>query len=212
MLVMICVVLIAAFWADDFYRVWLGERYIRETPYSSLALLLQLLLLSVVTNYTANTASQLLIGAGHIRPLALLLLVGSFLNLGLSVLLIGPFGLIGVAMATVVASLLIDLIAIPLLLQLKLRLSVVEFSRNACSRPIVVGCLLALALTGISRVGQATGWIELIVQGMCAALAAALLVIGFGLRGAERARFITTPLSRLTRRSRVWPHVGGGSS
>jgi hypothetical protein len=60
--------------------------------------------------------------------------------------------------------------------------------------------------------GQATGWTELIVQGMCAALAAAVLVIGVGIRGAERERFITKPLSRLIRRMGVSPHAGGGPS
>jgi O-antigen/teichoic acid export membrane protein len=212
MLVMVCVVLIAAFWADDFYRLWLGERYIRESPYPSLALLLQILLLSVVTNYTSNVAAQLLMGAGHIRPFSLLLLIGSVLNLGLSVLLIGRYGLIGIAIATVIASLVIDLIGIPLLLQRKLGLSVTEFARSACSRPLAVGCLLAVVLTGISHVGRATSWAELIAQGTCAALAASLLVIGIGIRKTERERFITKPLSRLTRRMRVSPHAGGGSS
>jgi O-antigen/teichoic acid export membrane protein len=211
MLVMVCVVLIAAVWADDFYRLWLGERYVREAPYASLALLLQFLLLSVVTNFTSNVASQLLMGAGHIRAFSLLLLIGSALNLSLSVLLIGPYGLIGVALATVVASVVVDLIAIPLLLQFKLGLSVADFARNACSRPLAVGCLLAVVLTGISRVGHATSWIELIVQGACGAVAGALLVIGIGIRGTERERFITKPLSRLIRRTRVSPHAGGGT-
>lgn len=212
MLVMVCVVLIAAVWADDFYRLWLGERYLRESPYPSLALLLQLLLLSVVTNYTSNVAAQLLTGAGHIRAFSLLLLIGSALNLGLSALLIGPYGLIGVAIATVIASIAIDLIAIPLLLQFKLGLSVADFARNACGRPLAVGCLLAVVLIGISRVGHATGWIELIVQGACGASAGALLAIGIGLRGTERERFISKPLSRLIRRTRVSPHAGGGTS
>ena len=211
MLVMICVVLIAAVWADDFYRLWLGERYLRENPYPSLALLLQLLLLSVVTNYTSNVAAQLLMGAGHIRPFSLLLLIGSALNLSLSVLLVGPYGLVGIAIATVIASVVIDLIAIPVLLQLKLGLSVAQFARSACARPLAVGCLLAVVLAGLSQVGRATSWAELIVQGACAALAASLLVIGIGIRKTERERFIIKPLSRLTRRTGVSPHPGGGS-
>jgi O-antigen/teichoic acid export membrane protein len=212
MLVMVCIVLIAAVWADDFYRLWLGERYIRESPYPSLALLLQVLLLSVVTNYTSNVASQLLMGAGHIRPFSLLLLAGSALNLSLSVLLIGPYGLIGIALATVLASLVIDLIAIPVLLQLKLGLSVADFARNACARPLAVGCLLAVVLAGISHAGRATSWAELIAQGACAAVAASLLVIGIGIRKTERERFIIKPLGRLIRRTRMSPHAGGGSS
>lgn len=211
MLVMICVVLIAAVWAEDFYRLWLGERFIRESPYPSLALLLQLLLLSVVTNYTSNVAAQLLMGAGHVRPFSLLLLIGSALNLGLCLLLVGPYGLVGIAIATVVASVVIDLIAVPVLLQMKLGLSVADFARSACGRPLAVGCLLAIVLTGISSLGRATGWTELIVQGACAVLAAALLVIGIGIRGTERERFITKPLSRLLRRTPVSPHAGGPS-
>jgi O-antigen/teichoic acid export membrane protein len=213
MLVMVGVVLIAAVWADDFYRLWLGERYVRETPYPALGLLLQVLLLGVVTNYTSNVAAQLLMGAGHIRPFSLLLLIGSALNLGLSLLLVGPYGLIGIAIATVIASVVIDLVAIPVLLQVKLGLSVADFARSACARPLAVACLLALVLAGIAGVSRpATTWIELVVQGMCAALAALLLVTGIGIRAEERERFIIKPLSRLARRLRVSPHPGGGSS
>jgi hypothetical protein len=91
-------------------------------------------------------------------------------------------------------------------------LSVAEFVRSACGRPLVVGCLLALVLTGISRVTEATGWAELIAQGMCAALAGALLVIALGIRGTERERFVTKPLGRLIRRTRVSLHTGRGPS
>lgn len=140
-------------------------------------------------------------------------MIGSALNLGLSLLLIGPYGLIGIAIATVIASVVIDLVAIPVLLQVKLGLSVADFARSACARPLAVGCLLAVALAGIAGVSRpATTWIELVVQGMCAALAALLLAMGIGIRAEERERFINKPLSRLARRLRVSPHPGRGSS
>lgn len=197
MLAMICVVLIAAFWAPDFYRLWIGDKYLDGSEYPSVALLLRLLLISIVSNYVSNIAAQILMGAGHVRPFALLLICGSILNIGLVLVLIRPYGLLGVATATVIASIVVDLIAIPIMLQRMLGLRVMDFVRKACARPTVVGMLFAIVLAGIARMAQPVDWLDLILQGLLAGVSAVALVLAVGINSEERRRLILQPLNDL---------------
>jgi O-antigen/teichoic acid export membrane protein len=80
MLVIIPVTVLAYFWAEDFYRLWVGEAYLSGSAYPSVALVFQVLVLSIATNYS-NVAGHILMGAGHVRSLAIAAIRGSLINL-----------------------------------------------------------------------------------------------------------------------------------
>lgn len=202
MLVMIPAVLIATFWAEDFYRLWIGEQYLSEAPFYSVAFLFQILLISTATTYFSSIAGQILMGAGHVRMVATALICGSILNLVISLILIGPYGLAGVAVATVVASVVIDLIAMPLLLQRVLGLSAMSFLRWACVRPLAAGALQATLMVCIQLTGQPDDWSQLIVQGIAAGTATTAVVVGVGVTSLERQRYVVQPIRRLFRREK----------
>lgn len=85
MLVMIPVVLTASFWANDFYSLWIGEKYLSGTPFQSVALIFQILLISTVTTcYSSSVAQQIITGSGRVRTSAILLIIGSIIILLLS--------------------------------------------------------------------------------------------------------------------------------
>jgi O-antigen/teichoic acid export membrane protein len=197
MLTMVSIVLIAAFWADDFYRLWIGGRYLSGTPFHSVAVLFQILLISVITNYSSSIAAQILISGGRVRAVAIALLCASILNLATSLALIGRYGLVGVAAATVVASVVVDLIAMPLLLQRFLGLSVAPFLRRSCVRPILVAALQSVLFAFIRAIGPADNWRQLISQGLLAAFGAVMVVFWVGITATERRRFVAAPLGRI---------------
>jgi O-antigen/teichoic acid export membrane protein len=197
MLVMTCVVVIAAFWADDFYRLWIGEEYLRGSEYPSLALLLRLLLICVAANYVSSIAGQILVGSGHVRQLALLLIGGSVVNLGLGLVLIGPYGLVGAAAGPVIGTLAVDLIAVPLLLQRLVGLPVIDFLRSACVRPAVVGLLLSVCAAVITAALDPAGWLDLALHGLSAGAIAAVLVLSVGITGEERRRLVIRPVAHV---------------
>jgi O-antigen/teichoic acid export membrane protein len=199
LLVMISIVPIAALWAHDFYRLWIGDKFLSGSPFPSVALLFLILLLSVVTDYSSTIGRQILTGAGRVRVVAIAVICGSILNLSLTLLLIPRFGLAGVAMATVIASAIIDLVAMPLVLQRVLGLSALRFLRRACARPLMVAVLQVVLLLGIRTIGQPTSWIKLVTQGFMATAASTLVVLAVGLTGSERRRFLFQPLGRLVR-------------
>jgi O-antigen/teichoic acid export membrane protein len=196
MLVMIPLVLAAGLWAPDFYRLWIGDRYLGHGQFQSVAVLFQILLISSATGYAFSIAQQILIGAGRVRTVAVTLLSASALNLALSLILIRFYGLAGVALATVTASVAIDLLAIPLLLQHAIGLSFMKSIRNACGRPLAA-CLLQVALMAAIRwSGQADTWPRLVTQGALAALGSGIVLLFVGVTAAERQRLVFEPLKR----------------
>jgi O-antigen/teichoic acid export membrane protein len=196
LLAMISVVLPAAFWAKDFYRLWIGNAYLTGVPFQSVAVLFQILLISVVTDHSSSIAGQILVGSGRVRTLAIALIVASCINVTLSVLLMRYYGLAGLAMATVAASAIIDLIAIPLLVQKFLGLSALTFLRRSCGRPLAVAALLSAFLFGLRTVASPTDWRELFAIGVVTGIATLVTVLVFGVSAEERQRFLIQPLRR----------------
>lgn len=190
MLVMVSVVLIAWFWADDFYRLWIGEEYLTGTPYHSVALILRVLLLSTVTTYVTNVGGQMLMGAGKIRIVAIALISGSLLSLLLSLILVPRFGLLGISVAVVIASSIIDLIVIPLLVQHALGLRISSFLRRACVRPATVCALDILLLIPLKLTAHADTWPHIVLVGIIAGGICAATAFTVGINRSERQRIL----------------------
>jgi O-antigen/teichoic acid export membrane protein len=197
LLVMITVVLVAAFWAEDFYRLWIGIDYLSGVPFHSVALLFEVLLISVFTNYSSTIAAQILTGAGHVRTVSTALICGSLLNLGISIALINQYGLLGVAIATVTASVIVDLIVMPVMLQRRVGLSVAAFVKHALPRPMLVAAIEAVLFAAIHLMPRPQHWFELVGQGVVAGAGATVIVLWVGLTADERNRLLLGPLSRL---------------
>jgi O-antigen/teichoic acid export membrane protein len=196
----------------DGSRIWIGEQFTADGQYPSVALLLRVLLVSIVCNYVSNIAAQILLGAGHVRPYALLLIFGSVLNVSILLVLMPRYGLVGAAFATVGASVIVDLVAMPLLLQRLVGLRVVEFMRVACWRPAACAGLLALALAGIRHLQAPSGWGELLLQGVLAGASAGAIVLTIGITANERQRLVLQPLYRLLGRHAAPAKASSGGS
>lgn len=197
LLAMACVVVPSAFFATDFYRLWIGVKYVSGVPYPSVALIFRILLISVVTNYSSAIAFQILLGAGRVKTLALALICGSVLNLGTSLILIRSYGLVGVALAVVGASVAIDLIAVPLLVQRYVGLSAFGMIRRAWPRPLAVAALQAAGFFVVRQLGAPQNWNQLVRQGAEGGILALIIVVAIGMRRAERQRFLVRPLQRV---------------
>jgi O-antigen/teichoic acid export membrane protein len=90
----IAVVLIVL--ADAFVRAWVGPAMLGAVP------VIQILAIAVALRVGNATSTTLLKGAGQVKSLAMINLTTGLANLALSALLIRPFGLIGVAVGTLI--------------------------------------------------------------------------------------------------------------
>ena len=90
----IAVVLIVL--AYPLVTAWVGAKYLIAAP------VIQILAIAVALRVGNATSTTLLKGAGQVRRVAMVNIVTGVINLGLSAALVRPFGLIGVAIGTLV--------------------------------------------------------------------------------------------------------------
>lgn len=199
MLIMISTVLMATFWAEDFYRLWVGEMYVSGAYFHSVALILQILLICIFTTYVSCISSLILIGSGRVRPVAMAVTCGSILNLTFSLILIKPYGLLGIAAATVIASVIIDLITIPMLLRKFVGLSLKDFLFKACLRPLATGAIQVIVILIVRSLGKPPDWTHLVLHGILAGAGLLATAIVIGLTTDERETYVIKPWQRLFR-------------
>ena len=96
------------FFGRPFLERWLGGPQYAEWCFPAVAILSATLTIGVAQ----SVASRILYGMGKLRLFARLALVEADVNLGLSCVLVGPFGLEGVAVAVAVPNVLFCLFAI----------------------------------------------------------------------------------------------------
>src|SRR5205823_5319164 len=82
--------------ADPLVRAWVGPRMVAAVP------VMQLLAFVVALRVGNATSTTLLKGAGHVRYVAMVNIAAGLVNLALSAALVRPFGLIGVAIGTLI--------------------------------------------------------------------------------------------------------------
>jgi O-antigen/teichoic acid export membrane protein len=147
----------AGFFGDSLIRTWIGPGY------SESHLLLMWLLGAQIVAIPVDILRSILLGVGHVRYPALIHLAEAIANVALTLVLIHPLGLVGVAIGTVVPVLLLEL---GFLLPFALR--VLKFDSSHLLRQALAPQLGALfALLGYSFLVAEffpvqTGWIRLI--------------------------------------------------
>jgi O-antigen/teichoic acid export membrane protein len=199
LLAVIPVVLIAFVWADPFYRLWVGEKFVSGEPYDSVALLLQVLLAGTLISYSSNVAGKILTASGHIRQLSLLQVSGTVVNLIASLVLIPYMGLLGVAIASCLTIIVVDLIGVPLMLFRKSGMHAGDFARSAGFRLGSVVIVLFFWFEAVREVSQPDQWWEMILNGALGGLGAIATIAVLGLTRKERRRFLEQPVRRLLR-------------
>jgi O-antigen/teichoic acid export membrane protein len=195
LLVAVVAAVIAGVFAEDFYRLWVGPKYISGTVYPSVALLLRILLVSIVAGYVSNISSQLMVGSGQVRASALITASEAVVRLLLSIILIKRFGLLGMAYAGCISSLGLGF-GLPFWMGRQLAVPFWRFLVAACLRPAVAGGILAAALFGIRGIHTAATMRELMLQGAASSIVAGVVIAALGFSGEQRQRFLWDPLLR----------------
>jgi O-antigen/teichoic acid export membrane protein len=144
----LCVALIAAFAAPDFFPLWLGPTFQHE-PYPSSAHLFQLLVVGSACTTGQRIGYQVLLGSRRHKAMGLLLAGEAVTSLLLGILLILPLGLLGVALASMVAALVFHGVLHPWVLLRMLGIRWSEYLASVLPQPLLVGGLLLGVLFGL---------------------------------------------------------------
>ncbi|HWH14650.1 MAG TPA: oligosaccharide flippase family protein [Miltoncostaeaceae bacterium] len=128
--------------AGPFLAAWVGEEF------RSAGVIMVLLVLAGVVDTAVWPAASVLQGISRHRPLALFAVVGALLNLGVSVVLIHPYGPTGVALGTLVAATVETLVLV-----VPYALRVAEVSVTALLREAVWPALLPAVPAAAAALG-----------------------------------------------------------
>jgi len=128
--------------AQTFISLWMGPQY--SNPSGDVTSVLATALLFSLFN---STASSIAIGVGKHKPVALWTIAEAFSNILLSILLARKLGLIGVAIGTLVPSMVVNLVIWPHFIAKTLRISLSEIVSKIvvplgiCAVPFSLACL-----------------------------------------------------------------------
>lgn len=126
------------FFGAPFLARWMGDALFAQWCYPAMAVLSATLTIGVAQ----SVASRILYGMGKLRLFARLALVEAVLNLALSLVLVQPFGLVGVAVAVAVPNVLFCCSAIVYVCRV-LNVSVWRYAVSSWLKPSCAACALA---------------------------------------------------------------------
>jgi O-antigen/teichoic acid export membrane protein len=144
--IIIPIFLILFCWGDEFLSLWIGEKYLSGEIYASSGLILKILLSGAFFKFSQRVSWQILFGMRQHRIPAIYTIFEALANLLLSVLLVGRMGLVGVALGTMITSMVTGGILIPIYSCRKINIKLMEYFTVSMKYPIFMGIIFAFSL------------------------------------------------------------------
>lgn len=184
------------YWSSEAMELWVGPEFAASGP------VLMVLILSMHFRVLQEGATNVLGMTGGHRFVAVTSVISSVINLGLSLLLIQPFGLLGVAAATAISTFGVGMVVVVGKIRRDYNISLLQYCRRVPA-PIVLPAAMQLVVCAFLRAHHTPGsLLELAVQ---FAIASSVFAVAFGLfsMNDEERRFVHSKVSRfLPRRFR----------
>ena len=180
----------------EFYPLWISPAQITSTTDAPAPILFRVLLLAQLATFCQGISRQLLLGARKTRQLATIFAFEAGLNLLLSVVLIQWFGLLGVAVATVIGSLIFQAIVLPIYVLRITNTPTWHYLATVWIRPSAVAAVVLPSLLYVDRFVATENWWQFLAY---AGLLTLVVFTAFGLvvtNRQEKARFLIGPMSR----------------
>ncbi len=179
------------FLGHDFLAVWLGDPdLVSGEKYTSSATIMAVLAGATLLRAMMTCGKQVLFGMREVQFLARLSILEAVSNLVLSLILIRYYGLLGVALGTLIPTICTQLILQPRFLARTLQLSLPEFVRRAAPGGLMVLATMGAVSWGIGDLLPVSDWPSLILKAT-AVTAPAVLVGGLlGTTSSEKQRVL----------------------
>lgn len=186
LLLIIVLGFVATLLAEDFFKLWVGERVSADVvaPF-------RILLLAAALSASQFLGTQVLLGRRAVETLAGLSATYTVLYLGLAIAWTARYGLLGIATAAAISAVALQVLAVPYYCCRTLDTSFRSYAAAAYARPLALTALLSIAYWQRgSYLPVADTWFALVVAASCATLFAATLAFAVGLSSVEKGRLV----------------------
>ncbi|MDJ0975196.1 MAG: polysaccharide biosynthesis C-terminal domain-containing protein [Planctomycetota bacterium] len=196
-----------------FLETWVGDRAFRVHG----AVPLMVLAIGAVAPIASYPLVAAHYGTNRMRSLAILSGLEGVLNVGLSIALVHPLGLLGVALGTTIPGFLVHGLLMPWWICSEFRMSIPRFVKNAWLVPMAAAAITVPVMLLLFDPGAQYGWGALIGAGLvCTAvfLGSALLVTRLAKRFLDDAEVYTglDAIATPPARPRTEPATVGGAT
>jgi O-antigen/teichoic acid export membrane protein len=194
----IATAIIAFVWADDFFRLWVGEKIASGGGFASVTVLFRLLLVTAVVAASQKIGYQVFLACRILSIFAYLLVGEAIVNLILCLALTPFYGLVGAAVAILIPTLVFQGILQPLVLCRVLKISTTRYLSQIYVRPLAVLISEAASLKILhDAMPSAENWNMLVLHGLFAGGISLLILLFVGLDHGERRQYLLDPMRRL---------------
>jgi O-antigen/teichoic acid export membrane protein len=183
----------AIFWARDFFRLWLGPAYAEPAGYPSVTVLFHLLVLGSVISVAQRIGYQVLLGTRRIQLLATLFVAEAVSNVVVSVVLVREYGLIGIAIGTLVPAVVYQGLLQPIFVCRSLQISLKTYGQQVLLRPTFAALMLVPLLVTSLWLEQPDSWLTLCLGASMTFVLAAIVVLVIGFNKSERDLLLVWP-------------------
>ena len=198
--VLACPAGLVTFWfAGDFLQLWIGNS-VGEGIYPSAAVIYSVLVVAAVFSAIQRVTYQVFLGTRRLKVLAMVFLAEAVANLIISIALIGQFGLMGVAVGTLIPAFVVEAVVLPILVCRSFGIRLWAYFSRSYGPAVILLIALLPFLVGIDHIIGVMSWGRLAIEGGFAVLATMLLIPWIGLSSQERAKFLWIPMRRARRR------------
>jgi O-antigen/teichoic acid export membrane protein len=188
--------LVGLFWfAGDVLAVWMGEEY--RSAGTACRILLAAMLCSVLHANAANILSM----TGHQKFLAYAFMGGQVANLAMTLAFVVPLGINGVALATLLSTLVVDIMIVQPKAGLIYGFNFISYYRVAAWPSLVASVPMLAAIHFAGRFLAPHSLLNIAVLELAGCVVFALAFVVLGMNAAER-RYYWDRVSRLPRRGR----------
>jgi O-antigen/teichoic acid export membrane protein len=190
---------IAMFSSRDFFRLWVGSFYAEPKDYSSIATIFYILIVASMISVAQRIGYQVLLGTRRVKLLALLFAAEGVSNLILSLTLVGSYGLVGIAIGTLIPAVLFQGLLQPVLVCQSLQITSRIYCREVLLRPILAAGAVGPLLVGLSSLTNSDDWMMLLFNASLSVGVAGPLVLLIGLAKTERELYLAGPITEARR-------------
>ncbi|MGE0144522.1 MAG: lipopolysaccharide biosynthesis protein [Planctomycetota bacterium] len=172
---------------DDLLRLWVDPRYTAGTEYVSSSIILAVLTGGMMLRSTVACAKQICFGLREVRSLARMTFAEAVLNIALTIGMVYWLGILGAAIASVLAIVLTQVWMLPAFLGRRIEVPWTRLGRSVVAGGVVLA-VMPLLHVSLFAGSVASSWGEFLLRAAALGLPGLFVAIAIGTTADEKAR------------------------
>jgi len=171
-----------------FLRLWVGDDFVTGDWTGRSDVVMVILFVAQLPRIMQSISWQLLFATARVKFLMWINIGEAAGNLAVSLALVKPFGIAGVAIGVLAPLFVTHLFLMPPYILRTFSIPLGRYIREGVGRPIAIGAALLAFNLAVAAAAPPGTWILFIGEASVSAMIGALLVFGFGFTAAERGQ------------------------